>query len=250
MKKVVSPEYLHLESWVDQIPQLFTTQQGTLLYNGRNQIRLFEVRGEKLVVKRYKRHDLFKMLVYTFFRPSKARRAYENATALREHHVNTPHEVAYIEERRAGLIQQVYFICAYTNWEPIKPRLIEQSPYDENLAMAYAHFVASLHEAGILHRDLNPTNVLYQHQNGKYEFQLIDINRMQFFDGAVPKAECMENLTLFWWLTPVYRFILQVYAADRGWSEKEIEEACEVKRQHDRRWVRRKRITHMFRKKQ
>ena len=29
-----------------------------------------------------------------------------------------------------------------------------------------------------------------------------------------------------------------------------IEEACEVKRKHDRRWVRRKRITHMFRKKQ
>jgi serine/threonine protein kinase len=249
MRQVVSPTYQHLKEWVAQIPQLFATQQGTLLYNGRNQIRLFEVGGEKLVVKRYKRHDWVKMLIYTFFRPSKARRAYENATTLRKYNVGTPHEVAYLESTCAGLVQQVYYVCAYTDWEPIKPRLIEQSPYDEMLAVAYAHFVASLHEAGILHRDLNPTNVLYHAENERYDFQLIDINRMQFFEGAVPKAECMENLTLFWWLTPIYRFILQVYATDRGWTDAEIEEACEVKRRHDRRWVRRKRITHMFRKK-
>ena len=250
MRKVVSLTYQHLKEWVAQIPQLFATQQGALLYDGRNKIRLFEVEGEKLVVKRYKRHNLAKMLIYTFFRPSKARRAYENATALRKHNVGTPHEVAYLECTCLGLVQQVYYVCAYTDWEPIKPRLIEQTSFDERLATAYAHFVASLHEAGILHRDLNPTNVLYHEEEGKFDFQLIDINRMQFFDGAVPKAECMENLTLFWWLTPVYRFILQVYAADRGWTEEDIEEACEVKRQHDRRWVRRKRITHMFRKKQ
>lgn len=250
MRKVVSLTYQHLKEWVAQIPQLFATQQGALLYDGRNKIRLFEVEGEKLVVKRYKRHNLAKMLIYTFFRPSKARRAYENATALRKHNVGTPHEVAYLECTCLGLVQQVYYVCAYTDWEPIKPRLIEQTSFDERLATAYAHFVASLHEAGILHRDLNPTNVLYHEEEGKFDFQLIDINRMQFFEGAVPKAECMENLTLFWWLTPVYRFILQVYAADRGWTEEDIEEACEVKRKHDRRWVRRKRITHMFRKKQ
>jgi hypothetical protein len=46
-----------------------------------------------------------------------------------------------------------------------------------------------------------------------------------------------------------YLFILKIYATDRGWTDTEIEEACEVKRKHDRRWVRRKRITHMFRKK-
>ena len=69
---VVSPSYRHLASWLRQIPQLFATRQGKLLYDGRNQIRLFQVGGEQLVVKRYKRHDIIKMFIYTFFRKSKA----------------------------------------------------------------------------------------------------------------------------------------------------------------------------------
>ena len=246
---VVSPSYRHLASWLRQIPQLFATRQGQLLYDGRNQIRLFQVGGEQLVVKRYKRHDIIKMFIYTIFRKSKAQRSYENAVALKERHFLTPPEVAYLEERRAGLILQVYYVCAYTDWQPIKPRLIEQDPYDEALAISYAHFVASLHESGVLHRDLNPTNVLYQERDAHFHFQLIDINRMQFFNTPVPKAQCMENLTLFWWLTPIYRFILKVYAADRKWTAADVETACEVKKRHDRRWVRRKRFTHLWKKK-
>lgn len=247
-QQCVSPQYQHLDSWLQQLPQLFASNQGTLLYDGRNQIRMFEVDGEKVVAKRYKRHDIFKMLVYTFFRKSKARRAYENAVELKSRGFSTPQEVAYMEKRFAGLIRQVYYVCAYTDWQPIKPCLIEQEPFDETLAEAYAHFVAMLHESGVLHRDLNPTNVLYQKKGDRYEFELIDINRMQFFDGPVPQAECMENLTLFWWLSPVYRYILKIYAADRHWTADDVEKAVEVKKIHDKQWVRRKRITHLFKK--
>ncbi len=230
MKLTVSPLYQHLDSWLQQVPQLFASNQGTLLYDGRNQIRLFEVDGD-------------------FFRKSKARRSYENAIGLKVRGFSTPQEVAYMEERCAGLIRQVYYVCTYTNSQPIKPRLIEQEPFDEALAEAYAHYVALLHEKGVLHRDLNPTNVLYQKKGEEYEFELIDINRMQFFDGCVPQAECMENLTLFWWLSPVYRYILKIYASDRHWTEDDVEKAIEVKRTHDKHWVRRKRITHLFKKK-
>ena len=132
----------------------------------------------------------------------------------------------------------------------IRPRLIEQEPFDERLATDYARYVASLHEAGVLHRDLNPTNVLFSESGepAAVSFELIDINRMQFFDGAVPKAACMENLTLFYWLTPAYRYILNEYARQRGWSEADVAEAIRVKQRHDRRWIRRKRLTHPFRK--
>ena len=250
MNIVVASEYEDLRAWLMQVPRLFADNQGELLYRARNQIRLFDVDGRKLVVKRFKRNGIVKAMVYTLFRKNKARRSYENAGLLRQRGFTTPHEVAYIEQRTAGLVTQVYYVCAYTDAQPIRPRLIEQESFDERLAVSYARYVASLHEAGVLHRDLNPTNVLFS-ENGEpaaVSFELIDINRMQFFDGAVPKAACMENLTLFYWLTPAYRYILNEYARQRGWSEDDVAEAIRVKQRHDRRWIRRKRLTHPFRK--
>lgn len=243
MRTEIRSGYEQLGQWLETMPTLFATQQGQLLYDGRNQIRLFEHEGTKLVVKRYKRHDMAKRVVYTFFRKNKARRSYENAQSLRSRGFQTPQEIAYLEERQAGWIVQVYYVCLYTQAQPIRPRLIEQTPFDMSLATAYAHFVVSLHEAGVLHRDLNPTNVLFTEQSGTFSFEVIDINRMQFFDGPVPQAECMENLTLFWWFTDVYRFVLQEYAKERGWTDADTAEAVSVKERHDRRWVRRKKIT-------
>ena len=251
MNIVVASEYEDLKAWLTQVPRLFADNQGELLYRARNQIRLFDVDGRKLVVKRFKRNGIVKAMVYTFFRKNKARKSYENAGLLRQRGFTTPHEVAYIEQRTVGLVTQVYYVCTYTDAQPIRPRLIEQKPFDERLATDYARYVASLHEAGVLHRDLNPTNVLFStthHPTPPTTFELIDINRMQFFDGAVPKAACMENLTLFYWLTPAYRFILNEYARQRGWSEDDVAEAIRVKQRHDRRWIRRKRLTHPFRK--
>ena len=73
---------------------------------------------------------------------------------------------------------------------------------------------------------------------------------MRFYEGGpVPKDACMENLTLFWWLTDVYRFVLDEYARMRGWSEEDIQTAIRVKQQHDRRWIRRKNFTALFKHK-
>lgn len=250
MKLHITPNYQSLYRQLEQLPQLFQEGQGQLLYNGRNQIRQFDWSGQLVVVKRFKRHDWFKRIIYTFFRKNKAKRAFENATLLREYGFETPREIGYLEDRRWGLITTVYYICEYTAANPIRPRLIDQEPFDQELATAYARFVAQLHEAGVLHRDLNPTNVLYHEHNGNYQFSLIDINRMRFYEGEpVPKDACMENLTLFWWLTDVYRFVLDEYARMRGWSEEDIQTAVRVKQQHDRRWVRRKNFTALFKHK-
>ena len=53
MRIIVSPDYQHLNDWIQQVPHLFAAGEGKLLYKGRNQVRLFEANGEKLVVKRF-----------------------------------------------------------------------------------------------------------------------------------------------------------------------------------------------------
>ena len=237
-----------------EMPKTF--EKGQLLFNGRNEIRRFDINGLDLVAKRYKRHDCFKQIVYSFFRKNKARRSYENAQELRRRGYVTPREIAYIECWEHGLIKQVYYLCEFTDAKAIRPELIDRDPFNRELATAYAQYVATLHETGVLHRDLNPTNVLFARnekcaveREAPYCFQLIDINRMQFFDSAVPKAVCMENLTLFWWLTDVYRYVLQVYADSRHWTADDIQEAVRVKERHDRRWIRRKNFTAIFKHK-
>lgn len=247
MKVIVSSEYESLRGLIESVPRVVAADECKVLYNGRNKIVLLEgAAGEQLVVKRYKRHDWLKRVIYTFFRSNKACRSFENACELRRRGFETPHEVAYIEEKSCGLITQVYYICAYTSKTPIRTHLIDKEPFDCDLATAYAQYVASLHDAGVLHRDLNPTNVLYEKNVNGYSFELIDINRMLFYDDKVPKGVCMENLTLFWWLSDVYRYILNVYAAARGWSQSDIDKAVGVKKHHDESWVRRKRFSKFF----
>ena len=245
MTVTLSPEYPSLRPWVESVPRLFDEGLGTLLYQGRNVVRQFETAGLQLVVKRFKRHDLLKAVAYSFWRKNKAVRSYENAALLRLRGFHSPHEIACIEMRSLGMLRQVYYICLYTDALPIRPLLIEQQSFDRPLATAYARYVARLHEAGVLHRDLNPTNVLFREHDGHYDFELIDINRMCFYDTPVPKAACMENLTLFYWLTPAYRYILSEYARQRGWTDADVAEAVRVKQRHDRHWIMRKQITHL-----
>lgn len=244
MNIVIAPEYELLREQIEAAPEITDSSNCKVLYNGRNKIvQLEPCKGHTLVVKKYKRHDWFKSIVYTFFKPNKARRSFENAQELRHRGFETPHEAAYIEKKERGLITQVYYICAYTAKEPVCAELIEKEPFNRELATAYAQFVASLHDAGILHRDLNSTNVNYEKNDTGYTFELIDINRMEFYKGAVPKAECMENLTLYSAFTDMFKYVLNSYAVARKWAQSDIEQAIKVKQRHDRNWLRRKRFT-------
>ena len=49
-------------------------------------------------------------VVYTFFRPTKAARAFRFAAEFRKRGIVTPHEMAYIEQKEHGLFTTGYFI--------------------------------------------------------------------------------------------------------------------------------------------
>ena len=99
MRKEIHKKYQTDSSiceFVDGLPQRFE-QEGSLLYDERNVIRRFEVNGTVLVVKRFKRPNFFQRIAYTFFRSSKAFRAYHNGEELIRRGISTPFPIAYLE---------------------------------------------------------------------------------------------------------------------------------------------------------
>lgn len=247
MKIYLNPRYEQYRQVIAGVHERFS-DEGKTIYSGRNTIKTIMLGDTVVAVKRYRSLGLLKGIIYTLFRSSKALRSFRNSGELRRRKISVPEEVATIEVSRCGLLHTAYYICEYRQLPDIRTSLIDTNPYSDNLMQAYSEFVARLHERGILHRDLNPSNVLYEQKDGSYDFYLIDINRMKFFDTPVPKADCMENLTLFWWLTDTYKDMLKRYAAVRLWDEEDIKTAVDVKIRHDRNWKRRKRITGKLKK--
>lgn len=247
---IVSPGYVDYKLFIDEIPELFCKDQGQIIYNGRNQIRSFNEANKTIIVKRFKRPDLIKKIIYSFFRKNKAEKAYNNAFEIIRRGFTTPQPIAYLKEIQGILLNYVYYACEYTDYEPIKDYLNNDSTLDKDLALAFGIYVADLHKKGIIHNDLNCTNVLFKRNEGKYIFTLIDINRMQFKKEGMTfsKYQCLDNLTKFSEFNDAYKTVLCGYLNARGWKENNYDEAIKIKLRHDARWKRKKLITGLFKK--
>lgn len=167
-----------------------------MLHEGRNQIRAFDIGGESLVVKRYKRPHLFNRVMYSFFRKNKARRAYEHALRLRGMGFDTPEPVAWSEYRKDGLIADTYFVSRRSELTRSRRPCDASRAGHAARARAFARFTVRLHEQGICHEDFNQTNILWEYDGtaGNYRFQLIDINRMRFHARPLRPDEMLINL--------------------------------------------------------
>jgi tRNA A-37 threonylcarbamoyl transferase component Bud32 len=244
----INPEYAandSLAKFIEHLPEAMVNGEGYLLYNKRNLIKYFDVPGiGRIVVKRYKRPSLLQRLIYSFFRDSKAKRAFHNAAELRKRGIDTPTGIAFVEDRQYGLFKYGYYLSDYDGASPIREKLVIPEMFDTVMAEDFAAFAAELHGKGILHHDLNSTNVLYHKaENGHYAFSVIDINRMDFMPfGAQPSMpDCLENMTRFTGRMDLYEYVLRRYVEIRGWDkEAELREAIRVKVRHDEQWRRRK----------
>ena len=151
-----------------------------MVYAGRNQLKCYSVEGYDIIVKRYKVPHLINRIAYTFFRPSKAKRAYEYALKLLDLGVNTPAPIAYIEQKSFGLLNHGYFISIYEkDYTDIRP-LMSGAQTNDALLQDLSSYIAEFHNKGVLHFDMSPGNILYKEVDSHFQFSLIDINRMQF----------------------------------------------------------------------
>ena len=209
----------HLRDFAQRLPELFG-QGGEILHAGRNTIKAFEINGERLVVKRFRRPNLLRAVIYTFFRRSKARRSYEHAVRLRALGIDSPEPIAWSEYRRHGLLSDTYYVSRRSDYAPLS-QTTEHFPAAGTLPVleAFARFAVSLHEKGIEHRDFNHGNILWNRTAaGVYRFQLIDINRMHFEDAGLSSRACMINLRRLACPAVAFLYILDRYAEARGWN--------------------------------
>lgn len=212
----LSPKYEHLRSFIASLPKAIETG-GETVHNGRNLIKTFTAPdGTRLNVKRYHRPSFVNALVYsTGMRKPKGQRAYDYPPLLLKCGIDTPEAVAYIEERRCGILGFSYFVsvqCPYPN----RFYEIPDDPADlyVPLAEAFARFTARMHEARMLHRDYSPGNILWQRSaDGSFCFSVVDINRMYF--GEVSLQRGCANFARLWGPKLFFETLARTYAEAR-----------------------------------
>ncbi len=247
MKHVIHPDYQAFTEYIIGLPERFRRNEGQLISDGRNQVRAFEHNGYRFMVKRFKDVNFIQRIVYTFFRRTKAERAYLFAGILRNRGIDTPHEVAYLELKKTALFITGYFVCLSCDSLPAFAALVPPAEFNKEMARDLAAFFVKMHQKGILFGDLNLGNFLYQKRSdGHYCFTVVDTNRSRFREGLPTREACLKNLKRMTHRRDLFRFILCEYARLRGWDEREtVRDAFRYlflfEKKHDgkRRWQKR-----------
>lgn len=230
MKVLINPLYNHLADFINNIPERFE-DQGKVIYSGRNLIKVMTLDGVELNVKRYAVPAFVNKIAYSFFRVPKGKRAFTYPQVLFERGFETPCPIAYVEERKFGLINYSYFISLQSsysrNFYEFGNADVDQC---KDVIVAFARYSAKLHEAGILHRDYSPGNILFEQIDGEYHFSLVDINRMNF--GRVSIRQGCANFARLWGKKSFFELLAKEYAKARHADESFCKEhilACRKK---------------------
>ncbi len=192
MKSVYQESYVYLkESILAAIEQFDSI--GRSLHDGRNVVKIITVSDESLNFKRFRKPNAINKIVYRFFRKSKAQRSYEYATILKDKGIGTPDPIAYLEEKAGLSFGTSFYIskqvdCDFTYRELINDDSIENK---EQILKEYAQFIYKMHEAGVYFLDNSPGNTLITKTGTHYEFALVDLNRMKFYD--IPWDDRLKN---------------------------------------------------------
>ena len=209
MKYELNPNYPQLKELIENVETHFQ-QSNTILYDQRNQIRVISFKGEEIVIKSFKVPNAINKLVYRFFRPSKAKRSY--LYSLKIGKALCPEPIAYIEKGNALLLGKSYYLSKFYQYDyTIEPLLDDDDFAERELILTeFADFTYVLHEQNILHRDYSHGNILVKNVDGKYQFKIIDVNRMQFRELSIDDR--MDNFSRLKPNDKALEIILKQYA--------------------------------------
>ena len=214
---VLHKDYQFLSDFMYSLPKLFKEEQGKLIHNGRNQLRVFTVDGENYVVKSFKRPHFINQWVYGLFRPSKAKRSYEHSLLLQEIGVGVPQPIGYFNIRCGLLFDKSYYVCKESKCTHVYQELFESKfDYEEDVLRAVGRLSALLHNNGYAHKDFGRGNILFEKVGEQVVLELVDLNRLLIGPLSI-EAGC-KNLERLPATPQMHRWIAEEYGKARGFD--------------------------------
>ena len=193
---VLHPQFSQLEAFMNSLPERFARGEGEVIYKGRNELRKIQFEGKSYVVKAFRRPNLVNRFVYGIFRPSKAKRSFDNACLFLKIGVGTPFPVGYVNVRSGLLFDQSYLVTLESECSHVYSELFEKKfDYEDEILREIARVTSILHEHGYAHKDYGRGNILFEKTDKGIHIELVDLNRLAI--GPLDmKAGCknMERL--------------------------------------------------------
>lgn len=206
----INPQYSAYAPQIEALPAKFASE-GISLHQGRNQVRAMRWGDLDVIVKRYKKPNIFLKLQFAFLNTCKAKKAYKYGCLFNESGISSPTPIAYIIEGRWPVIKGSYFVSLPVDGMCLNDTL---TVADDAMIDRLAAEAARMHDAGLMHGDLNLTNI-YADAEGLLHF--IDTNRTKTGRKITPRA-CAENLMRLTPDRPLLSKIARAYAKIRGWD--------------------------------
>ncbi len=215
---VIHKKYSNIEGFILSIPSMFEKGEGRVIYKGRNELREFEYGNDIFVVKSFRKPNIVNKFVYGIFRPSKAKRSYENALKLTEIGVGTPFPVGYINIREYGLFGKSYYISLKSDCPHVYKELLFDKFEEEELVMReIGRITAIMHNNGYAHRDYGCGNILFKKEGSSVKLDLIDLNRMYIGSPPDIKEGC-RNFERIPANSKMHGYMAQEYAKGRNFN--------------------------------
>lgn len=120
----------------------------------------------------------------------------------------TPRPIAFFENYNLIGLTDSYYICEYLTYDLTFRDLVQKSDYPDhkNILQQFTKFTWQMHEQGVFFKDHSPGNTLIVKIDNNYDFYLVDLNRMSFFElefktrmknfsRLTPKKEMVEIMS-------------------------------------------------------
>lgn len=244
MRITIHPKYQNQEEAILQLVMAFFGEGDLIVKGSRNIIKSNLLGTEKVNIKFFQKPGIIKSIIYSFFRSTKAKRSFDYANYLLDHHIPTPFPIAFIEERNAfGLLGNSFYFCEQIDYDFTIRELIHNPQFPERriILEQFTEFTFKMHEARINFLDHSPGNTLIVNKaNGKYNFYLIDLNRMIFEDLSIEKR--MDNFKKMWLSKLMVKIVAKKYAQLSNQSEDKLQSILMEKTQQFKRKTARKKF--------